>query len=164
MYWSFSAPSQQENSVLEFLCSFTKRNFSVGVSLLLHKNEILLLEFLCSFAKRNFQCWSFFAPSQNEILLLEFLCSFAKRNFQCWSFFAPSQSILKTINSDRSAYLSLNSELIRGSRRGEFWAFQILAKTSQGSCKFKIHSCFRTEVRPRNPHTLIPKLALMDTG
>ena len=93
--------------VLEFLCSFAKRNFSVGVSLLLHKmkffcwssfaplqKEISVLEFLCSFTKCNFsvgvplllcrkkfQCWSFFAPSQNAIFLLEFLCSF-KINFQ----------------------------------------------------------------------------------
>ena len=29
--------------------------------------------------------------------------------------------------------------------------------------QFKIHSCFRTEVRPRNPHTPIPKLAFVDT-
>ena len=28
--------------------------------------------------------------------------------------------------------------------------------------QFKIHSCFRTEVHPRNPHTLTPKLALVD--
>ena len=29
--------------------------------------------------------------------------------------------------------------------------------------QFKIHSCFRTKGRPRNPHTPILKLALMDT-
>ena len=28
---------------------------------------------------------------------------------------------------------------------------------------FKVHFCFRTQVRPRNPHTPIPKLALADT-
>ena len=98
---------QFKTCVLEFLCSFAKRNFSVGVSLLLHKmqfscwsffaplqKEISVLQFLCSFTKCNFsvgvslllckkkfQCWSFFAPSQNAIFLLDFLCSFAKRNF-----------------------------------------------------------------------------------
>ena len=51
VYCGFFAPLQQEFSVLEFLCSFTKKIFSVGVSLLLHK--------------MNFFCWNFFAPSQS---------------------------------------------------------------------------------------------------
>ena len=29
--------------------------------------------------------------------------------------------------------------------------------------QFKVHSCFRIEVHPRNPHTVIPKLALVNT-
>ena len=32
-----------------------------------------------------------------------------------------------------------------------------------GDVLFKTHSCFRTEVRPRNPHTVLLKLALVDT-
>ena len=36
-------------------------------------------------------------------------------------------------------------------------------ETSWGFVQFKIHSCFRTEVHPRNQHTLLPKLALVDT-
>ena len=115
VFYSFTCFALNKNfiqlkiCVLEFLCSFAKRNFSVGVSLLLHKMK--------------FFCWSFFAPSQNEIFLLEILCSFTKRNFSvgvslllhkmkffCWSFFVPSKSVFKTVNLDGSAYLSLNTE------------------------------------------------------
>ena len=35
--------------------------------------------------------------------------------------------------------------------------------TSWEVVQFKIHSCSRTGARQRNPHTLMPKLALVDT-
>ena len=38
-----------------------------------------------------------------------------------------------------------------------------LSRDLVGVVQFKVHSCFGTEVHPRNPHTLIPKLALVGT-
>ena len=124
------------------------------------------------FFNSKFVYWSFFAPLQKEISVLEFACSFTKwifsvgvslllhkMKFFCWSFFAPSKSIFKTVNLDGSAYLSLNTEKLPGSRRGEFWAFQILTKTSQGSCNLR----FPLASEPKFVHG-IPKLTLVDTG
>ena len=39
-----------------------------------------------------------------------------------------------------------------------------LSANLMGFVQFKIHSLFRTEVRLRNSHTPIPKLALVDTA
>ena len=112
VFYSFTCFALNKNfiqlkiCVLEFLCSFAKRKFSVGVSLLLQKMKfsvgvslllhkmkfsvgVSLLLHKMKFSvgvslllpKMKFFCLSFFAPSQNEIFLLEFLCSFTKLNF-----------------------------------------------------------------------------------
>ena len=65
--------------------------------------------------------------------------------------------LCKTVNLDGSMYLSLIREKSQSSRRSDFWAFQILAKTSQGSCTLRI-TRVRELIFPRNLHTLIPKL------
>ena len=48
--------------------------------------------------------------------------------------------------------------------RFDLWVMSILFPSKLvGVVQFKIHSCSRTEARQRDPHTLIPKLALVDT-
>ena len=91
----------------------------------------------------NFVYWSFVAPVQNEFSVMLLLLSF-------------------TINMYGSAYLTLNTEYIQGSRRSDFWALQFLAKTSQKSCSLKIILAKKL-ILPRKLLTLKPKLALMDT-
>ena len=41
--------------------------------------------------------------------------------------------------------------------------FNSLSRNLLSVVQFEIHYCFKTEVRPQNPHTLVPKLALVDT-
>ena len=48
--------------------------------------------------------------------------------------------------------------------RFDLWVTSILFPSNLvGVVQFKIHSCFTTAARKRNPHTLIPKPALVDT-
>ena len=48
--------------------------------------------------------------------------------------------------------------------RFDLWVMSILFPSNLvGVMQFKIHLCSRTGARQRDPHTLIPKLALVDT-
>ena len=70
-----------------------------------------------------------------------------------------------------SAYLIRNSEFRMNSklpRKQKRWDLILVTsalfpRNLVGVVQFKIHSCFRTGARQWNPHTLIPKLALVDT-
>ena len=71
-----------------------------------------------------------------------------------------------------SAYLirilefRMNSKLPRQQTRSDLvlvMPIKALLSDLVGVVRFKIHSCFRTEVRPRNTHTPIEKLVLVDT-
>ena len=69
-------------------------------------------------------------------------------------------------NSSQSYKCKQNSKLPRQQTRWDLvyvTPIKSLSRNLVRVVQFKIHSSFRTEVRPRNPHTLIPKLALVDT-
>ena len=92
--------------------------------------------------------WEFYVRTENEIVS-EYL---QKGRFMRMS------SVSRNLESILNYHGSRRSDLVYCET-----AMKSLTRNRLRVVQFRIHSSYRTEVRPRNPHTPKPKLALVDT-